>query len=125
MYFSHLVFPFTPTSPQLSDLFDDEYIESDSEAADQEDGEDGSGNGWELLPEDDVPSTRTVAPEPVHVQDARTVYLVARGGAAGEFHFFCFVCMFACALWSVLLLCCVTRWSSVTCTMFCDVVADN
>jgi len=70
----------------MSDLFDDEYIDSDTESADQDGDADGSGNGWELLPEDDVPSDRPVAPEPVHVQDARTVYLVARGGAAGEFH---------------------------------------
>jgi hypothetical protein len=66
-----------------------------------DDGETGSGgedtdteNGWELLPEDDNSSGGSgehssnfldgrSLPEPVHIDDARTVLLVARGGAAG------------------------------------------
>jgi hypothetical protein len=70
---------------------------------DHSDGEAGSGaeesdgeNGWELLPEDHTSGDgggsgehasnfldgRSL-PEPVHIDDARTVLLVARGGAAG------------------------------------------
>lgn len=67
-----------------------------------DDSESGSGgddtdteNGWELLPEGDSSGgpgsgehtsnflDGRSLPEPVHIDDARTVLLVARGGAAG------------------------------------------
>jgi len=66
----------------------DDFDESDLDATEQEiDGEngDGDGNGWELLPEGEEPvEDRSQGPEPVHIDNPRVVYLVARGGAAGK-----------------------------------------
>lgn len=67
----------------------DDFDESDLDATEQEqDGEsrDGDNNGWELLPEgeEEPVEDRSQGPEPVHIDNPRVVYLVARGGAAGR-----------------------------------------
>jgi hypothetical protein len=74
---------------QADEIFDEEDY-SDVEEYTGTDSPDQHNNGWELLPEgtemeDDSKLKMT---EPVHIDDARTVYLVARGGAAGEFYSF-------------------------------------
>ena len=72
-------------------MYDDEEIfnESDLDATEEEgEGEsvEGDNNGWELLPEGEEPvEDRSQGPEPVHIDNPRVVYLVARGGAAGIF----------------------------------------
>ena len=72
-------------------MYDDEEIfnESDLDATEEEgegESEEGDNNGWELLPEGEEPvEDRSQGPEPVHIDNPRVVYLIARGGAAGMF----------------------------------------
>lgn len=69
-------------------VFDDLELEEQQEEAGGAVGQgsdSGDGNGWELLPEDQVVDRDSEGSlkEPFHVDDSRTVLLVARGGAPG------------------------------------------